>query len=141
MTTMANTKQRADWGRVGTAVVARRAQLGIKSAQEAADGTEGGCGVTSWRLVEAGHGASKRPVIIEAIERRLLWGSGSLRRIASGGEPVELDEVDDVSTRVARLEQEMADMRPLRAQVQALHDLFLGTREGAPSAQEGTEPA
>jgi hypothetical protein len=110
-----------DWEAAGSAVAARRAQLGIKSAQAAADGTNGGCGVTSWREIERGDGASKRAVVLNAVELRLGWAPGSIRAIAESREPVEVSpaESGDVPSN-AELAAEVRELRGRMSRTETL---------------------
>jgi transcriptional regulator with XRE-family HTH domain len=74
-----------DWQRVGKYVVDRRVELGFKTRSDLASAVQ----VTARTLgdIENGRRGNFDAVTIASLERVLGWETGSLKRIADGGEP------------------------------------------------------
>lgn len=74
-----------DWERLGTYVVARRVELGHKQRTEFAAAAQLGVRVLS--DIENGRRSNFDAVTIAALEKALGWETGSVTRVANGGEP------------------------------------------------------
>ena len=113
-----------NWQRIASAVTIRRAQLGIRRQEAAAE--RAGIGVTTWRQIEGNKQIGYSPAILAAVERGLDWPSGAIEQIGTGGD-IPQDAPGDIRSRLADVEDEViglqAEVRALRGAV----DLLLTT--------------
>lgn len=136
-----------DWQRVGKYVVDRRVELGFKTRSDLASAVQ----VTARTLgdIENGRRGNFDPVTIASLERVLGWETGSLKRIADGGEPqlrgvgperargqMGTDEPDEIDMIV---ESTMSPERKLRAIRQVL--LLRAQAEQAEARAQHEAPA
>lgn len=75
----------ADWQRLGRYVVARREELGYKQRGDIASAV--GVSTRVMSDIENGRRGNFDRVTIAALERALGWETGSVERVATGGEP------------------------------------------------------
>lgn len=83
----------SDWERLGRYVIARRVELGFRQRPE----FSAAVGITSRVIsdIENGRRSNFDPVTIAALEKALGWETGSVHRVAAGGEPLLVGEIPD----------------------------------------------
>lgn len=73
-----------DWKRLGSAIKARREELGMTTQQALAD--KAGVTRQSVQSLEAGKERSRMPATVSAIEKALQWPAGAAARLLTGSE-------------------------------------------------------
>lgn len=79
-----------DWQRLASAIVARRAELGMTQVGVA---TAGGISLDRIQALEGAKRTSYRKNTLAALERALQWEPGSVQAVLAGGDPLPLSGV------------------------------------------------
>lgn len=98
-----------DWQRVADAVADRRAEMGFKRQEDAAEAAD--VGVTVWREIEGAKKTVYRRGTLTRIAKLFGWPPDMLQRIAAGEDPpastdpATLRRLEQVEERLGRLEE------------------------------------
>lgn len=113
--------EQVDWQRVAEAVALRRAELGYRTQEEAAEAAD--IGVQTWRQIEGAKQDYYRKSTLAAVCRALDWPPNMLIRIGQGEDP---PSQPDATLR--------RDVQQLHAKIDALTELVRSVV--APSSED-----